>query len=131
MKNSINQWADDQVAQYNINGISRSLGVCKEVAMDIYEEGEQTNSMDYKGIYKKMKKRKSFQAKIDTYTINNISDCFGISQKYATKIFEEGKKNGSEDYERIYYNMKFMRGLRNYTTQFQNKLKQEKQGGKQ
>ncbi len=120
----------NNIDDYNLNGISRCFGIPIECVSQVYEEGERTNSTDYKSIFNKMKKRKSFQESIDTYTIQKISSSFGISQKYATKIFEEGKEIGSDDYEKIYSKMKYMRGMKMYITQLQNQIKLEKQGGK-
>ena len=83
---------------------------------------------------KKMKSgkgRQDFKESQKSYTIEKIAHNFGISQKYAAKIFEEGEKIGSNDYAAIYSKMKFMRGMRNYITQLENQIKLEKQGGKQ
>lgn len=127
-----NELTNDEFVEYNLNGISRCFGVTKIFAMKVYEEGERTNSCDYDGIIKKHKSGKwkqEYKESKKAYAINKISDTLKISQKYATKIFEEGEKIGSKDYKAIHSKMKFMKEVKQYMTQLQNESKLKQQGG--
>lgn len=127
-------WTDEDVVEYNVNGLSRCFSITKKYAKKLYEEGERINSYDYDIILKKMKSGKGlkeFKESKNEYTIEKISRLYKISQKYATKIFEEGEKIGSTDYEYIYTKMKFMKGMKTYINNLQKDLAMEKQAGGQ